>query len=120
MDASRTIARHLTHSLGITKRGLKVFKQAVLVAALTAAMVASASAQCEPAKMTEGTVTYYTATGGIVVKTIPDKAYLASLSKEFRAFPAGTLVMMHDGKMYVTEDKKMADGHMLSEGVMKK
>jgi hypothetical protein len=100
--------------------GLKVLKQAVVVAALTTAMVAAASAQCEPAKMTEGTVTYYSATGGIVVKTIPDKTYLASLSKEFRAFPAGTLVMMHDGKLYVSEDKKMADGQMLSDAVMKK
>ncbi len=107
-------------SLGITTLGLKVLKQAVVVAGLTTIMVTSASAQCEPAKMIEGTVTYYTATGGIVVKTIPDKTYLASIAKEFRAFPSGTLVMMHDGKLYVSEDKKMADGHMLSEDVMKK
>ncbi len=86
--------------------------------ALTAILVGSALAQCEPIKMSEGMVTFYSRTGGIVVKTMADPAFLAAVSKDFSALPSGTILMVHDGKLYMAKDKKLSDGHMLSEGVM--
>jgi hypothetical protein len=53
--------------------------------------------------------------GEVLEKQKADIAFLSMATKDVLPVPPGTMLVMHGGKLYVITDKKMADGHMMSE-----
>lgn len=66
-----------------------------------------------------GTWTFTTPTGTVTRMTLPP-AMLAELTKGATPMTVGTMTMMHEGKMYVVPDQKMANGKMMSDMAMGK
>lgn len=56
--------------------------------------------------------------GTVTQKKITDAATTAMLMKDAKPLAAGVIIMMHDGKMYMTTDTMMPNGKMLSDQAM--
>lgn len=66
-----------------------------------------------------GTWTFTTPSGEVTRRTLTP-AMTAELTKDASPMTVGTMMVMHDGKMYIVLDKKMANGKMLSDMAMGK
>jgi len=66
-----------------------------------------------------GVMTFTTPEGAIMRKTVPP-ATMAEMTKGAMPMTTGTMMMMHEGKMYMLPDRKMPDGKMMSDMAMGK
>ena len=66
-----------------------------------------------------GVMTFTTPTGTITRRTVPP-AMMAEMTKGVMPMTAGTMMMMHEGKMYMMPDKMMPNGKMMSDMAMGK
>jgi len=64
-----------------------------------------------------GVMTFTTPSGTIERRTVPP-AVMAEMTKGAMPMTAGTMMMMHEGKMYMMADKKMPNGKMMSDMAM--
>ena len=66
-----------------------------------------------------GVMTFTTPSGTITRTTVPP-AMMAEMTRGAMPMTAGTMMMMHDGKMYMMADKMMPNGKMMSDMAMGK
>ena len=71
-------------------------------------------------KIQEGQVVVMMTDGQMHVVKTPDKKLSDLLMQHGEAMPAGVMMMMHGGKMMIMGDKKMDDGKMMFDSIMKK
>lgn len=83
------------------------------------AMPAFAQGETPDKPYGSGVMTFTTPTGTIVRRPVPP-AVMAEMTKGVMPMTAGVMMMMHDGKMYMVPDHKMADGKMMSDMAMGK
>jgi hypothetical protein len=88
---------------------------ASLAVMATLASPAFAQGGAEGAMFSEGTVLMVTPSGQIMRRQVTDAAMVNMMTSDATPMTAGTMIMMHGGKMYVVHDKKMSDGKMISE-----
>jgi hypothetical protein len=95
------------------------FKHAIIGLALAGALAAPAFAAGEGGegfRITEGTIVLTTPSGMVTQKKVTDAAMADTFMKEGTPLGAGVMIMMHGGKLYIMNDKKMPDGRMFSDG----
>lgn len=56
--------------------------------------------------------------GKVVEKKMTDQHMKEMMANGAMPMTAGVIMMMHDGKMYMVQDKKMPNGKMLSDVMM--
>ncbi len=97
---------------------MSFFRQAIVGLALMGALAAPALA-AEGGEggwqLTNSMVIVTMPNGAVTQKKITDATKAAMLMKDARPVTAGVILMMHDGKLYMTTDTKMANGKMLSD-----
>lgn len=88
---------------------------------LVGSLASPAFAQGETADKSygAGVMTFTTPSGTISRKTVPP-AMMAEMTKGVMPMTAGTMMMMHEGKMYMMQDKMMPNGKMMSDMAMGK
>ena len=96
-------------------------KYAIASLVILASLASPAFAQGENADKPygSGTWTFITPSGEVMRRTLTP-AMTAELTKDATPMTVGTMIMMHDGKMYIVLDKKMASGKMMSDMAMGK
>ena len=79
-------------------------------------LASSAFAQGESPDKPYGSGTWvFTTPSGQVMRRTLTPAMTAELTKDATPMTVGTMMVMHDGKMYIVLDKKMANGKMMSD-----
>jgi hypothetical protein len=103
-------------------QAMKVWTKTIASLALigTFALPAFAQGGAEGTMFTNDTVLMVTPSGQIMRRQMTDAAMSEMMIKEATPMTAGTMIMMHGGKMYMLPDKKMSDGKMISEKMMMK
>jgi hypothetical protein len=91
---------------------MKPLKPALASLMLLAAMSAPALAQ---GNFQDGATIFVAPNNQIMQKAAADRAFLMMATKDVTPVAAGTLLVMYDGKLYLVTDKKLPDGHMMSE-----
>ena len=71
------------------------------------------------AELPDSTFVLVTPGGKMMERKITDPAMAKMMMKDATPMTAGTMMMMHGGKMYMVPDQKMSDGRMLSEMMMR-
>lgn len=98
------------------------FKMAVMSLALVGSSFGVAFAQGDaggyPKPMVEGSMTYTTADGVTVTKTLAKDTMAEIMKNGAMPMTAGVLIMMHEGKMYMATDHKMPNGSMMADLAM--
>jgi hypothetical protein len=96
-------------------------KIAIAAALLTAIGSGAALAQgAAPSSSSwQDTVIMISPTGSVVQKKITGKAMMDMMMRGATAMRPGTMVMVHGGKMYMIPDRKMSNGRMLADEVMR-
>ena len=96
-------------------------KIVIAAALLTALGGGAALAQGAPpgSPSWENTVLMVSPDGSVVQKRVTDRAMMDTMMRGATPMRPGTMVMVHGGKMYMIPDKKMSNGRMLSEEVMR-
>jgi hypothetical protein len=92
----------------------------IAAALLTAIGSGAALAQGAPpgSPSWENTVLIVSPDGPVVQKRVTDRAMMDTMMRGATPMRPGTMVMVHNGKMYMIPDRKMSNGRMLSEAVM--
>jgi hypothetical protein len=67
----------------------------------------------------ENTVLMVSPEGSVVQKRVTDRAMMDTMMRGATPMRPGTMVMVHNGKMYMISDRKMSNGRMLSEEIMR-
>jgi hypothetical protein len=70
--------------------------------------------------MKNGEMMMVTPDGKMTTMQMNDKNTMEMMRKEGKPMMNGMMIMMEGGKMYMMEDKKMSDGKMMSDMMMKK
>ncbi len=100
---------------------MSLLKHTIASLALMGAFAASAFAQSEsPPLYQDDTLTMTSTSGKVMAMKMTDKAMADMMMKDAMPMNQGVMMMMHGGKMYTVQDKKMPDGKMLSEHMMSK
>lgn len=97
---------------------MRICNQAVMSLACVGALVSPAFAQGDLGGLpsyTDDLVTMTSPTGTVIQKRMTDRAMMDMMVKEAAPMEAGTVMMMHNGKMYMMKDHKMPNGKMMSE-----
>ena len=69
-------------------------------------------------QMEDGTTCYMLLDGKLAMTHTPSD--IRAMMKDARPMPGYMIIMMEGGKMIMMEDRKMSDGGMMSEMMMKK
>ena len=95
-------------------------KHAIASLVLAGCLVSPAFAQGESPDATygENVVTFTTPGGTVVRKTVSATVMANIMARNPTPLAQGVMLMMHQGKMYMLNDQKMADGKMMSDTVM--
>jgi len=104
----------------IVMRGQRArFRTAIATAALIGSMNFAAAtpvfAAMEEHTQKEGTITIYMATGAVMQGETADKAMLDEITRDATVLDDHTMVVMHNGKLFLVKDHKMSNGKMVSE-----
>ena len=100
---------------------MEFFRRAIMGLALAGALAAPAIAAEGGEgswKLTDSMVILTMPNGAVTQKKVTDASTSAMLMKEAKPLAAGVMIMMHDGRVYMITDTKMANGKMLSEQAM--
>ena len=90
----------------------------IIAVLLTAIGSGAALAQgAPPGSSWQDTVIMIAPNGSVVQRTITDRSMMNMMMQGATPLRPGTMVMVHNGKMYMIPDKKMSNGRMLSEEV---
>lgn len=89
----------------------------LLVAAMLASIV-STSALASPGDSPQRRMQFIDNAGTLHELDVHNMEEIAMFKQHARELPRGTLVMTVDGSIYVLQDEKMPDGHMMSETLM--
>jgi hypothetical protein len=99
---------------------MKVWTKTIACLAVIGTFATPVFAQggAEGTMFTNDTVLIVTPSGQIMRRQMVDAAMSEMMIKDATPMTAGTMIMMHGGKMYMVSDKKMPDGKMISEKMM--
>ena len=67
----------------------------------------------------EDTVIMASPSGSVTQRKITDKAMMDMVMRGATPLRPGTMVMVHGGKMYTIPDRRMSNGRMLAEEIMR-
>ncbi len=104
---------------------MKFWSTTILGLALVGALASPAFTQGEGAdaqlsdfQLTDGRVLVVTPSGEVVQRQITDAAMTKMMLKDAKPLEAGTVIFMRGKTMYMTPDRKMKSGRMLSDMVI--
>ena len=100
---------------------MKIWTTTIATAALIATLASPAYAQGggEGANFMDDTMLMTTPSGKVIRKQVTDPKMSEMMMQGAMPMTAGTMMMMHGGKMYTVPDRKMPDGTTLHEMMMK-
>ena len=99
---------------------MKIWTTTIATAALIATLASPAYAQSgEGGNFVDNTMLMTTPSGKVIRKQVTDPKMSEMMMQGAMPMTAGTMMMMHGGKMYMVPDRKMPDGTTLHDMMMK-
>jgi hypothetical protein len=95
-----------------------MIRRSNIIAAMALLFAFAAPAFAESERMTEGSVTVFMKTGATAIMHVTDKAMLDDITRGAVQLDDHAMLVMHDGKLFLVADHKMANGKLISEALM--